>query len=101
APIEAHRPALGGRPTVGHVALDHGIGVRIPASQPISLTSKARSLGWSAGSREASRLVPLGANGSESLHSHFSTARSLGWSAGSREASRLVPLGATGSESLH
>ena len=26
---------LGGRPTVGHVALDHGIGVRIPASQPI------------------------------------------------------------------
>ena len=29
------RLALGGRPTVGHVALDHGIGVRIPASQPI------------------------------------------------------------------
>ena len=26
--------AVGGRPTVGHVALDHGIGVRIPASQP-------------------------------------------------------------------
>jgi hypothetical protein len=28
---------LGGRPTVGHVALDHGIGVRIPASQPHNL----------------------------------------------------------------
>src|SRR5262249_29395851 len=28
------RGTLGGRPTVGHVALDHGIGVRIPASQP-------------------------------------------------------------------
>ena len=26
---------LGGRSTVGHMALDHGIGVRIPASQPI------------------------------------------------------------------
>ena len=26
---------LGGRSTVGHVALDHVIGVRIPASQPI------------------------------------------------------------------
>lgn len=26
--------ALGGRSTVGHVALDHVIGVRIPASQP-------------------------------------------------------------------
>ena len=25
---------LGGRSTVGHVALDHVIGVRIPASQP-------------------------------------------------------------------
>ena len=30
------RPILGGRSTVGHVALDHVIGVRIPASQPIS-----------------------------------------------------------------
>jgi hypothetical protein len=28
------RAALGGRPTVGHMALDHGIGVRVPASQP-------------------------------------------------------------------
>jgi hypothetical protein len=27
-------PVLGGRSTVGHVALDHVIGVRIPASQP-------------------------------------------------------------------
>jgi hypothetical protein len=25
---------VGGRPTVGHMALNHGIGVRIPASQP-------------------------------------------------------------------
>ena len=25
---------LGSRPTVGHMTLDHGIGVRIPASQP-------------------------------------------------------------------
>ena len=32
---------LGGRPTVGHVALDHVIGVRIPASQPSAF---ARSL---------------------------------------------------------
>jgi GH43 family beta-xylosidase len=30
---------VGGRPTVGHVALDHGIGVRIPASQPNPKTS--------------------------------------------------------------
>ncbi len=29
-------PALGDRPTVGHMALDHGIGVRIPVSQPTS-----------------------------------------------------------------
>src|SRR5512143_3047194 len=28
------RPSLGDRPTVGHMALDHGIGVRIPVSQP-------------------------------------------------------------------
>ncbi len=28
---------LGGRSTVGHVALDHVIGVRIPASQPLTL----------------------------------------------------------------
>src|SRR5438093_13529853 len=34
--FESPRLALGGRPTVGHVALDHGIGVRIPASQPIT-----------------------------------------------------------------
>src|SRR5512143_1818530 len=27
--------SLGDRPTVGHMALDHGIGVRIPVSQPI------------------------------------------------------------------
>jgi hypothetical protein len=27
-------PLVGGRPTVGHMALNHGIGVRIPASQP-------------------------------------------------------------------
>ena len=26
---------LGGRSMVGHMALDHGIGVQIPASQPI------------------------------------------------------------------
>jgi hypothetical protein len=25
---------LGSRPMVGHMTLDHGIGVRIPASQP-------------------------------------------------------------------
>ena len=34
-PYRASRLVLGGRPTVGHMALDHGIGVRIPASQPI------------------------------------------------------------------
>ena len=34
-PSSAPTLVLGGRPTVGHVALDHGIGVRIPASQPI------------------------------------------------------------------
>jgi hypothetical protein len=40
------RNALGGRSTVGHVALDHVIGVRIPASQPTSLALAiiARSL---------------------------------------------------------
>ena len=27
--------SLGSRPMVGHMTLDHGIGVRIPASQPI------------------------------------------------------------------
>ena len=42
------RPVLGGRPTVGHVALDHGIGVRIPASQPLH---SLRSFCCSAGSR--------------------------------------------------
>ncbi len=26
---------LGSRPMVGHMTLDHGIGVRIPASQPL------------------------------------------------------------------
>src|SRR3989304_604561 len=26
---------MGSRPMVGHVALDHGIGVRVPASQPV------------------------------------------------------------------
>ena len=31
---------LGGRSTVGHVALDHVIGVRIPASQPITATRR-------------------------------------------------------------
>jgi hypothetical protein len=31
---QERRIVLGGRSTVGHVALDHGIGVRIPASQP-------------------------------------------------------------------
>src|SRR5690348_5799601 len=36
---------LGGRSTVGHVALDHVIGVRIPASQPPSLARKLGSLG--------------------------------------------------------
>src|SRR5437867_5241308 len=46
--VDAPRLVLGGRPTVGHVALDHVIGVRIPASQPHSLTSQARSFGWSA-----------------------------------------------------
>ena len=35
--VIAPRLALGGHPTVGHVALDHGIGVRIPASQPLNL----------------------------------------------------------------
>jgi hypothetical protein len=30
-------PSVGGRSTVGHVALDHVIGVRIPASQPVLL----------------------------------------------------------------
>ena len=35
SPLQLPRPILGGRPTVGHVALDHSIGVRIPASQPI------------------------------------------------------------------
>ena len=33
-PLAARRLALGGRPTVGHMALDQVIGVRIPASQP-------------------------------------------------------------------
>ena len=33
-PARKVRPLLGGRSTVGHVALDHVIGVRIPASQP-------------------------------------------------------------------
>ena len=31
---------LGGRSTVGHVALDHVIGVRIPASQPVNRFSQ-------------------------------------------------------------
>jgi len=35
---------LGGRSTVGHVALDHVIGVRIPASQPTSLAPLTRWL---------------------------------------------------------
>ena len=35
-------PLLGGRPTVGHMALNHAIGVRIPASQPIP-SSQPRS----------------------------------------------------------
>jgi hypothetical protein len=50
SPTVAPRLALGGRPTVGHVALDHGIGVRIPASQPsfgfveiVSKSAKTRS----------------------------------------------------------
>ena len=34
-------PLLGGRSTVGHVALDHVIGVRIPASQPSSYPGSA------------------------------------------------------------
>ena len=38
------RPSLGGRPTVGHVALDHGIGVRIPASQPTDSESIPKAL---------------------------------------------------------
>src|SRR4029079_19167190 len=33
-------PSLGGRPTVGHVALDHVIGVRIPASQPFFASTR-------------------------------------------------------------
>src|SRR6188474_1694605 len=36
------RPILGGRSTVGHVALDHVIGVRIPASQPILISHDKR-----------------------------------------------------------
>jgi hypothetical protein len=35
---------LGDRPTVGHMALDHGIGVRIPVSQPI--LGASRRLGF-------------------------------------------------------
>ena len=35
-PFDAPRLVLGGRPTVGHMPLEHVIGVRIPASQPIS-----------------------------------------------------------------
>src|SRR5262245_20187030 len=41
---------LGGRSTVGHVALDHVIGVRIPASQPdfarLRRASSGPASGW-------------------------------------------------------
>src|SRR5262249_49043185 len=52
---------LGGRPTVGHMALDHGIGVRIPASQPQQHNEIGRStetaslLGTSRGHAKAGR----------------------------------------------
>src|SRR5688500_13939240 len=36
-------PGLGGRPTVGRVPLEHVIGVRIPASQPIT-SQRSKSL---------------------------------------------------------
>lgn len=51
------RPAvLGGRSTVGHVALDHVIGVRIPASQPIIPFSPKNLRVHSVG---GAQLVPL------------------------------------------
>ena len=43
-PVPHARLVLGGRPTVGHMALDHGIGVRIPASQPISFRRQTTAL---------------------------------------------------------
>ena len=56
---------LGGRSTVGHVALDHVIGVRIPASQPTSLAPLVRCLvGTSSGTPRRASLV---ASGHESL----------------------------------
>ena len=47
---------VGGRPTVGHMALNHGIGVRIPASQPI--TSKLPSLSIAARCLVRCHLLP-------------------------------------------
>ena len=43
-PRELRGLILGGRSTVGHVALDHVIGVRIPASQPPSLARRLARL---------------------------------------------------------
>src|SRR6185295_4937502 len=77
-PVGASRPILGGRPTVGHLPLEQVIGVRIPASQPISL-AHARSLGWSArvqalagslGSPSRARIPPIAATRCQNSTSH-------------------------------
>jgi hypothetical protein len=52
---------LGSRPMAGHVALDHGIGVRIPAPQPIEKhcpTCNSRLSHWLRFVSSASRVVP-------------------------------------------
>src|SRR5690606_29845426 len=51
---------LGGRSTVGHLALDQGIGVRIPASQPIIPFSPKNLRVHSVG---GAQLVPLAFDG--------------------------------------
>ena len=49
---------MGGRPTVGHMALNHGIGVRIPASQPdFAHASRELRLGKHCGRRQARSLA--------------------------------------------
>ena len=53
---------LGSRPGVGHVTLDHGTGVRIPASQPFSLSGPLRLVVRTGGSQPSNRgSIPLGA----------------------------------------
>src|SRR5262245_27838439 len=64
---------LGGRPTVGHVALDHGIGVRIPASQPVATPFESCRVSW------PGRFFTSQWSGRSSENARFSTHSSFGW----------------------